>query len=275
MWVFGEICLKQGCKNAARNPNLRFPQVFLHESQFNRFIECREGEGHETFRLLNQDHIGKVVVCVDHFPAETQNLIFQLMSQGSFEWSHLSREQMSRAQICIGYGTQYHKEKHSQWKKANSRNPKFEWRYTPVNRRALKPSNLVDPYGIDNPIVMLEPEIQPVIKKTKNEDDFCLKTELANMKMDFEHRFVKNESDIQEIKTTVSNNTQIMTTVQSNFLEMSRAIKDLHENNASFKKSLHEPQAELFQNLKANYQELQATQSMILQYVSILPPIKN
>ena len=143
MWVRNQICLKLGCKHAKESPPWQYPQVFLHESQMNRFIELRSVPGQQISRLVKKEHIGQVVVCVDHLPAHVQELIYHHMVQGHFEWSLLTADELSKAKICIGYGLFSHYARHSQWKKPNVRNPKHEWRFTPVNKNALKPVNLV------------------------------------------------------------------------------------------------------------------------------------
>lgn len=143
MWVFGSMCIKQGCKHAKEPQRGSVPQVFLHESQLERFIECRAGAEGVPFRLVTEAHIGHVVVCVDHFPNGTQTIIFNMMLSNQFDWNHFSPEQLAEAQICIGYGKAYHFERHSQWKEPNSRNPKLQWRFTPANRQALKAANYV------------------------------------------------------------------------------------------------------------------------------------
>jgi hypothetical protein len=143
MWFFGQICIKQGCKHAKQHQKIQVPQVYLHQTQLSRLIEVRYTAESVPFRLVTEDHIGHVVVCVDHFPKDTQNILFNMMLSGTFNWNLLSEEQLASAQICIGYGKESHLKLHSTWKNPCSRMPKMQWRYTPVNKKALLRTNFV------------------------------------------------------------------------------------------------------------------------------------
>ena len=135
MWVSGKICIKQYCGNVKNN--WKYPQVFLHEGQLDQLLELRNKDG-TTIRVVTKEHIGKVVCCVDHYPVHIQQIIYNQMLNGYFDWSQLSEKELTEAKMTIGLRRHDDIRRHSLWKTSKQRWQGKEWRFTEINKKALK-----------------------------------------------------------------------------------------------------------------------------------------
>ena len=135
MWVSGEICIRQYCGNAKNN--WKYPQVFIHETQLDQLLELCNTDG-TAIRVVTKEHIGKVVCCVDHYPVHIQQIIYKQMLDGYFDWSLLSEKELTEAKMTIGLGRHDDIRRNSEWKTSKSRWQGKEWRFTDINKKALK-----------------------------------------------------------------------------------------------------------------------------------------
>ena len=65
------------------------------------------------------------------------------MLNGYFDWSRLSEKELTEAKMTIGFGKHDDIRRHSQWKTSKPRDaqPRWqgkEWRFTDINKKALK-----------------------------------------------------------------------------------------------------------------------------------------